>query len=313
MALGLMTGCGSNSSGSSSGTTKVLFIMTDTEDAFRTVLAESVISAADAAGVELDMVETGSDVNAQLDQVRGAKDAGYSAIIQLLANSDTALQMQVASNGLPIVYINVMPDESVLEANQYVYVGSDEEQAGTYQAEYVWNTLGKPSSLNAIILEGEPNHSGTIGRTSAVKNYFKDQGVDANYVFVDYCNWSDEEAQEKLELFFQTGQSVDAVFCNNDTMALGAVEALQAQGIDIDAVPICGVDATVDGCASIVAGEMQFTVLQDALGQAEAAVAACQALVESGDISSVENVSDDLTSIWVPFKAVDAENVADYM
>ena len=313
LAMGLLVGCGGSSSGSTSGSAKVLFIVTDLEDTYRALLADKISSAAEASGVELDVEESGSDVNAQLQLVEDAKSNGYEAIIMILADSDTALQMQVASNDLPIVYVNSRPDDSVLEANQYVFVGSDEEQAGEYQAEYVWEKLGKPSSLNAIILEGEQGLSGTIGRTSAVKNYFKDQGVEVNYVFVDFCNWSDKTAEEKLEVFYKTGQSFDAVFCNNDTMALGACESLKSHGYDLDKIPVCGVDATEDGCASINAGDMQFTVLQDAEGQANAAVQACATLVNGGQITDVDGGSDDGLFVWVPFQKVDASNVSDYL
>lgn len=311
-AIGLLVGCGSGSSGSS-GSAKILFIITDTEDTFRALLADNIAQAAKDAGVELDMKESGSDVNAQLELVQNAKSSGYDSIIMILADSDTALQMQVASNDLPIAYINARPSDSVLEANKYIFAGSDEEQAGEYQAEYVWEKLGKPSSMNIIILEGQEGHSATIGRTAAIKSYYKEQGVDAKYVFVDFCNWSDEEAEQKLDVFFKTGQSFDAVFCNNDTMALGACEALKSHGIDLDKVPVCGVDATADGCASIEAGDMQFTVLQDVAGQSKAAVQACITIVNGGNISDVDGGADDNMFVWVPFQKVDASNVSDYL
>lgn len=310
LVIGMLTGCGSKTGGS--GSAKILFINTDTNDTFRATLSEAIVNAGSSAGVQLDVVETGNDANAQLEQVQGAKDKGYDAIILRLADGETALQMNVASNGVPIVYVNAQPDGSVLEKNKFVYVGSNEEQAGEYQAEYVYEKLGKPSTMNAIILEGEPGHSGTIGRTSAVKNYFKDQGVDVNYVFVDYCNWTAEEAQQKLEIFYQTGQNFDAVFCNNDTMAIGACASLIAHGFDLASIPVCGVDATQDGCASIAAGQMQFTVLQDAQGQAAAAVEACQAIVNGGSVSKLENGTEDGKYIWVPFQRVDASNVSSF-
>jgi inositol transport system substrate-binding protein len=313
LAMGLLVGCGSSSSGGSSGSAKILYVLTDTDDTFRATLSDGIMAAAESAGVQVDMVETGNDVSKQLELVEGAKASGYNAIIMLLADSDTALQMQVASNDLPIAYVNARPDDSVLKENKYVFVGSDEEQAGEFQAEYVWNKLGKPSSMNIVILEGQEGHSGTIGRTSAVKYFFKDQGVDANYVFVDFCNWTAEGAEEKLDVFFQTGQSFDAVFCNNDTMALGACEALKNHGYDLTKIPVCGVDATADGCASVKAGEMQFTVLQDAAGQAAGAVQACITMANGGDITDVEGGSEDKMFVWIPFQGVDASNVSDFM
>ena len=70
----------------------------------------------------------------------------------------------------------------------------------------------------------------------------------------------------------KTGSEVDCVICNNDTMALGVVEACKEAGIDLNSVPVVGVDATADGCQSIQNGDMAFTVYQSGSGQESKAV-----------------------------------------
>ena len=44
---------------------------------------------------------------------------------------------------------------------------------------------------------------------------------------------------------------MDCVICNNDSMALGVMEACKNSGIDCSTLPILGVDATADGCEAI--------------------------------------------------------------
>ena len=315
LMVGALAGCQASSSGSASGgggKGKILFIMTDTEDTFRATLANAVVEAGKNQGVTLDMVETGSDVQAQMDQIAGAKGKGYSAIILRSADANTAIQMNIASNDLPIIYVNNEPAIDHLQADKYIYVGSDENQPGQLQAEYVLKKLGNPKSLNVIIFGGERGHSATVLRSASVRNTLKNNGCSANYVFDDYADWSDTIAQDKFRIFMKTGQSVDAIFCNNDTMALGAIEGLKEFGLDYTKIPVCGVDATADGCASIAAGEMQFTVLQDAKGQAAAAVTAASVLGSGGNLSSVEGSTEDHKYVYVPFEAVDASNVSQY-
>ena len=313
MVIGALTGCQSSGSASgSSGGGKILFIITDVNDTYRATLANAVVEAGKNQGVTLDMVETGNDVQAQVDLISQAKSKGYSAIILRSADANTAIQMNIASNNLPIVYVNNEPVSDHLTADKYIYVGSDETQAGKLQAEYVLKKLGNPKSLNVIIFEGEKGHSATIARTQAVKDTLKSNGCSANYVFVDYADWSDTIALERFRIFMKTGQSVDAIFCNNDTMALGAVEGLKEFGLDYTKIPVCGVDATADGCASIAAGEMQFTVLQNAKGQAAAAVTAAVTLGSGGSLTSVEYSTTDCKYVYVPFEPVDASNVSQY-
>ncbi|MCR4781933.1 MAG: substrate-binding domain-containing protein [Lachnospiraceae bacterium] len=306
-----LTSCGSNQGNSADGV-KVKLIMTDTKDAFRKNLSDNIKEQASSQGVNLTMVNTGDDVDKQAKEVRKAKSEGYKAIILRLSDAETALQMNVASNGLPIIYVNTQPNDEHLSDSEYIYVGSKEQDAGKYQADYVYKKLNNPSSFNAIIFEGEKGHSGTIGRTSAVKKFFRQKNVSVNYVFMDYANWTSEEAKAKFNTFMKTKQSVDAIFCNNDTMAIGAVEALKENGLDPKKIPVCGVDASKEGCQSIVDGDMSFTVLQDAETQAEMAVKCASLLGKGKSIKDVKYATDDGKYIWVPFKPVDSSNASQY-
>ena len=313
LVIGSLVSCGNKASSSSSGGggMKILYIITDF-DTFRQKLSDAVLAAGKEQGADITMVETGYSVETQVDLVMNAKSQGYDAIILRLADAETALQMNTASNGIPIVYLNSEPSEEYLDSNQNVFVGSEEKVAGQYQAEYVINKLGK-KSMNIIIFEGEKGHSGTIGRTNGVRETMIANGIDANIVFMDYANWSTEETEKRFDIFMKTGQSVDAVFCNNDNMALGAINAMKKYGLDYTTIPVCGVDAIEAGCESILAGEMAYTVLQDADLQAARAVEAAIALGGGGTIDNIEGVSEDGKYIWVPFLPVDKSNASDYL
>lgn len=313
LTLTLIAGCGgAKSEGGSAGGSKILYTLTDEDDTFRATLSDAIRNAAKDQGVTLDVQYCGNDIEEQKKQIAGAKAAGYDAIICRLVDTSTALQMEVVANGLPIIFVNNEPDKEYLKEDEFVCVASYEQDAGKFQAEYVWNKLGKPSSLNLIILEGEKGHSGAIGRTNAVKYFFRDNQVDANIVFMDNANWSDTEAYEKLDVFKMTGQPFDAIICNNDTMALGAVKWLKDNGYDTSKYLVAGVDATADGCQSIVDGGMYMTVLQDAGSQGARAVEAAVALGNGKSLSSIEGASKDHKYVWVPFVPVDATNVNEY-
>ncbi len=312
MVVFTVTGCsgGGGASGGGSGV-KIMYSL-NTLDDFRSLLLEGIKEAAAAEGVTLDVMDECQTVDDQLNQIKKAAAEGYDAIICLPVDLNTALQLEVAADGIPIVFVNSSPASNYLKADQYMFVGSYERDAGTYQAEYVWETLGKPKSLNAIIFEGEQGHSATIGRTASVKEFFRDNGVDANFVFCDYATWSDTIAEEKFDIFMKTGQSFDAVFCNNDTMAVGVVRAMEKYGVSTAEIPVCGVDATAAVCQSIGDGGMQFTVYQSASGQGEMSVKTAKAIATTGTAKGLEGLTDDGTTVWVPFEKVDKTNVKNY-
>ena len=312
LSIGLLAGCGASGKKSASAGGKILFVMTDVDDSFRASLANAITEAAEKSGLSIDFQESGDSVDNQKTIIEKAAESGYAGCICRLADVDTALQMEVAAGDMPIVFVNNDPTSELLKDSKYVYVGSPEEDAGSYEAEYVFEKLGKPSSINLIMMKGEKGHSATEGRTKAALNYFRDNGVDVNVTFSDYANWTAENAYDYMGIATAVGAKYDAVICNNDTMALGVVKYMKDNGVSTKDIPVCGVDATADGCASIADGDMQFTVLQSAAGQGAKAVEAISIMAKGGSISDVEGASEDGKYIWVDFEKVDSSNVSDY-
>ena len=163
-----------------------------------------------------------------------------------------------------------------------------------------------------VLLKGEKAHSATNGRTKGVKQTLENSGMTINYVFEDYADWDQALAKHLFEIFLRTGSPVDCVLCENDSMALGVIEACKEAGIDLTALPVLGVDATADGCAAIKNKEMAFTVCQSGSGQGEAAVKAAIRFARGESADSLEGVSEDGKYVWVPFEKVDSTNVSQY-
>ncbi len=312
LTVGMLTGCSSSKSGSASGG-KVLIAYTDTEDTFRAALADALTSQAKEMGVEVDLQNTGDSIEEQIKNIQKASEEGYSGVICRAADAATAHQIELAAGKMPVVFVNAQPEDDQLKRDKYIYVGSPEEDAGKYEGEYVYNKLGKPSEINLIIMKGEKGHSATIARSSSAKNYLKDQGCKVNITFSDYANWDPKEAYRLMDMAKKVGAKYDAVICNNDSMALGVIDWMKDNGVDPNQIPVCGVDATADGCRSIADGQMQFTCQQDAVGQAKAALETVKILSSGKSVSSVSGATEDGKYVWVPFKKVDTSNVKDFM
>ena len=312
LTVGMLAGCGK--SGSAAGNSgKVLIAYTDTEDAFRAALADGLTSGAKELGIDVAMEQTGDSVEKQIALIEKASQEGYAGVVCRAADAATAHQIELAAGDMPVVFVNAQPADDQLKGDRYIYVGSPEEDAGRYEGEYVYNKLGKPAEMNLVILKGEKGHSATVARTSAAKNYIKSQGCKVNVTFSDFANWTPEGAYEMMDMVKKVGASYDAVICNNDSMAIGVINWMKDNGVDPKQVPVCGVDATVDGCQSIKDGQMQFTCQQDAKGQAKAALEAIEALSSGKNLSGVKGATKDGKYVWVPFNKVDASNVGNFM
>lgn len=314
MAFIIFSGCSSNnSSGSNNKTVKILFSMSDDSDAFRHLLSESAKSYSQSQNVELVVKDAAGSIEKQVEHMKEAVSGGYNVIICAIVNPDTALQLKKAAGELPIVFINSAPKDELLEVNKYIFVASNEMVAGTYQAESVIESLKNKGEAKIVLFKGEDGHSATIGRTKAVKQTFKEKGINVKYVFEDSANWSRQGAKEMFNIFLSTHKEFDAVICNNDEMALGVIDSLKENKIDPSSVPVLGIDATPNACNAILDGSMRLTVYQSAKGQSKSSVDAAIQLASNGKLDKIENLAEDKMHIWVPFEKVDKSNVKQYM
>ncbi len=184
--------------------------------------------------------------------------------------------------------------------------------AGQYQAEYILEKFGNKDEINVVILKGSKGASGTIGRTSGLKQTLKASGKKINYVFEDYANYNEDTAKELMEIFLRTGREIDCVAANNDDMAIGAAAACEEAGLATDSILFLGVDASANGCQAIIDGRMDFSVYQAMSDQMAAAVGAAKKLAAGESIEDMEGATEDGKYILIPFEKVDIGNVEKY-
>lgn len=154
----LFTGCaqtGSQSSVISGNDTKILMCMSDGNDTFRAMLADAAASTAQNLGAQFDLVDAQNTIETQADQIRSAKEQGYDVILCLPVDADTAIELESCAGDLPIIFMNSCPADKRLKADQYMYVGSNEQVAGQLQAEYVLDKMASKDEINVVIFKGE--------------------------------------------------------------------------------------------------------------------------------------------------------------
>ena len=309
--MSMLTGCGSGSGASSNEDVKILLVLNQM-DSFRETLVAAARDTAEAEGVQFEFKDAEGSIENQVNYLKSAKAEGYNVILCSPINAETVVELKASAGDIPIVFVNSCPDEKQLKEGKYLYAGSDEFVAGQFQAEYVLSKLANRQEINVVLLKGERAHSATSGRTNGVKQTLESSGKKINYVFEDYADWDQNLAKHLFEIFLRTGSPVDCVLCENDSMAIGVIEACKEANIDLSTLPVLGVDATADGCAAIKNGDMAFTVCQSGVGQGRAAVQAAIRFAQGESVDSLEGVSEDGKYVWVPFEKVDSTNVAKY-
>ena len=285
-------------------------------DEFLSTLEAGALAAAEDMGITLTTQDAQSDTSKLLQFIETAKNAGQKAIIVNMVDPETAPQVIEAAGDMKVVFVNRPPvDTSVLNENA-VYVGSDEMQSGKYQGEWLaehFKAEGK-TDIKYILLNGTIGNVSTTNRTESCLQALKDNGINATEATAPLVADFDRATAQDMISPLLTTTEYDCIISNNDAMALGAIEALTAQGIDPTTVPIVGVDATVDGRQAIKDGTLSMSVFQDADGQGRGALMAAANLVSGAALNEGTDYELDEAgyTMWVPFEPVTADNVADY-
>ena len=171
------------------------------------------------------------------------------------------------------------------------------------------------------MLQGEPGHQDATLRTEYSIKAIEENGFRTEKLAADTAMWDKAKATDLMKAFI-TGQGLDkieAVICNNDDMALGAIEALKAEGYNKgDAakyIPVVGVDATAPALQAMKEGSLLGTVLNDADNQGKATVAIAAAAAKGKEINK-DTIGYDVTDgkyVWIPYVKVTVDNYKDFM
>ncbi len=164
--------------------------------------------------------------------------------------------------------------------------------------------------LQYVMLEGEPGHQDALLRTEHSIQTLVTGGVQVEKLESAAANWQRSQAAERMRQWLETVEEpIEAVFANNDDMALGAIDACLEAGMSVEELPfIVGVDATAQALEAVRAGTLQGTVRNDARGQAESIMALSRALMGFEDVSEAVELTDG-KYVWLSYTAVTAADV----
>ena len=243
--------------------------------------------------IVMDAKEDQSEQNRQVDLfIAQQVDVMIINLVQS-SQADTVTQKAKAAN-IPIVFINREPSEHDMKAwSKISYVGSDARQAGTYQGEII-RDLPKHGDINGdgvvsyVMIIGDPENIDAQYRTEYSIRALTDAGVKVEELFAQRGDWDQAKGQElAANALAQYGLKIDVIFCNNDGMAIGAIQAIKAAGRTVGKdIYLVGIDAIPEAIEAIAAGDMTGTVLNDYIGQSHTAVDAAVKYINGKDVDT---------------------------
>ena len=241
---------------------KIISLGYKQEDEVIVKVEEALKAAALNAGYDLSVLYSDASADVQLAQVKNARKRGIKGILINLVTPESAPTILEAAGNMKVIFIAHAPADMRILNKNAIYISADQEQAGRLQGEWLASYFmqrGKTEIRYILISGGDMPVAQE--RTQAALKALADNGIKAFLAAPPIvANYERAKAMSSLLPILKSGVKFDAIIANDDTMALGAIEALEAVGMDPAKAVIVGIDATEDGIRALLDGKLAMTV-----------------------------------------------------
>lgn len=191
---------------------------------------------AQAGAYELDCngIKDEQDVNRQIEIVNQMIAKGVDAIVIAPADSRALVPVcrKAMDKGIVVINIDNKFDDEVLkkEGVRIAFVGPNNRKGAKLAGDCLAGLLKKGDKV--AILEGRPGAFNGIQRKLGFEDAMKTAGMEI--CTSQSANWEQKDAFDiSSQIFNKFGAELKAVLCANDSMALGAVQALKGKDVKI--------------------------------------------------------------------------------
>ncbi len=299
LVLGIAAGCGA--APAFAGTIGVTMVP---PVAFFQFLRDGIqerVKAHPGQSVQFAHAETGDGAK-QIEQIKAfIRDKVEALIVLPVEAAATAEITRLAQDAdIPLVYVNNGPREDWFAGRVALALPND-LVAGRLQMTMLAQMMNGQGRI--AIIRGPASHSASALRTQGVKEVLAGfSGI--TVVEEAAADWDRKRAASLVAKWLADGRKIDAIAANNDEMAIGAADALEAAGIPPGQILIGGVDGTLDGIEAMHRKRIHVTVFQDAALEGGRAVDDAVKLIRREPVQQYD---------WIPFDLVTDRTLPRYL
>jgi simple sugar transport system substrate-binding protein len=233
------------------------------EASWDTANAASIRAAARDAGIELRLEDSQRSQEKQVAALRSfvRQRVDVIAFSPVVETGWEVVLREVRSAGIPLILM----DRTIEVSDDSLYaslVGSDfvaeGRRAGQWLLEHTRNT---PGEIGIVELQGTVDSAPANGRN---QGFFEVIAPERRYRLVRSASadFNRVRARDLMHEFLHAyGDRIRVLFAHSDTMALGAIEAIEAAGFKPGSdILVISIEAKREGLEAIVAGKLNVSV-----------------------------------------------------
>lgn len=239
---------------SNNDTKKIGLIVSTLNNPFFVDLKSGIESKAKKLGYDVVVLDSQNDPAKEVSNMEDISVKNVDVVLLNPVDSDSAIASVMVANNLDLPVITV--DRASNGGKVISHVASDNVEGGKMAAKYLVEKLSNKG--NIVELEGIAGSSATRDRGAGFDNEVKNSNL--NIITKQSADFDRTKGLSVMENIIQSKDNIDAVFAQNDEMALGALKALK--DANMGNVLVVGFDATDDAVSSVQKGDMAATIAQ---------------------------------------------------
>lgn len=314
MTIGLLSGCSSDNAPKGEGTPNTestggqedtasgeaeyaVILKTQATD-FWVKMWKGVEAQAQEMGIKVDIyaAQNEEDTEGQLTILENCIAKGYKgiAIAPLSSVNLISAVAEATKKGITIVDIDEKFDMDELQKQGGAVVGfvtTDNIAVGAKGAQHIVDNVDKGSKV--AIIEGKAGNASGENRKQGAQETFEAGGL--TVVGSQPADWDRQKALDIAASFIQQNPDLKGIYCCNDGMALGALQAV-INADKLGEILVVGTDGDTEAVESVNAGQLAATVAQDPAGIGATGLKMLVEAVQAGNKGDV-NVIPDMTPV----------------
>ncbi|MDE1315874.1 ribose ABC transporter substrate-binding protein RbsB [Vibrio aestuarianus] len=228
-------------------------VLSTLNNPFFVTMKDGAEAKAKELGYELIVLDSQNDPSKELSNVEDLTVRGVKAILINPTDSDAVSNAICMANRAKVPVLTL--DRGASRGDVVSHIASDNVVGGEMAGHFIMEKVGEKAKV--IQLEGIAGTSAARERGEGFMNAVN--GSEMQLLASQPADFDRTKGLNVMENLLAANPDVQAVFAQNDEMALGALRAVQASGKD---VMIVGFDGTDDGIAAVERGQLAATVAQ---------------------------------------------------
>lgn len=226
---------------------------------FRITETASIQDAAEKRGIDLLTTNAESSAPKQISDIRDMIAQGAQILIVAPLQEQGLAPAFEAANEANVPVFLIDRESAGEPCKDFItFMGSNFYRQGEVAAQKLAKLTNEEAKI--AVLEGVPGASVTLDRTQGFESALKEYS-DMEIVASQTANFLRADGQQVMEQLIQSNPDIDAVYAENDEMALGAIQALKDAGLNPgEDVKVIAIDGTAGAVQAIINGDMNADI-----------------------------------------------------